>query len=256
MPPRGPGRPARPPPDPRGVPCRPPAAGVSARSSPALRSPALPSSWSRSRPGQPCRRWTASHERRLSGRRQRDALHRPGVRCLHRALAEDDDRVAGVAIRRRRRVHRRRRPQLPAASADRVLGSRGLRPWLAAAAGLQGPAGALRRQRRPEDQARAGGKRGDVRRGEAVAAAKVLGLTGGSAIYDDMEYYTPGVASCRTAVLFFLSGWTVRLHQLGYVAGSMSSSPLAPATWPGSMPRRHTHGPMRCGSHATTATQR
>jgi uncharacterized protein YraI len=34
-----------------------------------------------------------------------------------------------------------------------------------------------------------------------------------------MEYYPPGVATCRTAVLAFLSAWTSQIHRLGYVAG-------------------------------------
>jgi uncharacterized protein YraI len=55
--------------------------------------------------------------------------------------------------------------------------------------------------------------------GNAAAQAKALGMIEGSAIYYDMEAYTAGVASCRNAVLTFLSAWTSQLHRLGYVAG-------------------------------------
>ena len=77
-----------------------------------------------------------------------------------------------------------------------------------------------------------GGKPTDLKIVPAVAAAEgtwaagnasqqvlALGMTQGSAIYYDMEAYTPGDASCRTAVLTFLSAWTGQLHDLGYVAG-------------------------------------
>ncbi|HEX6686029.1 MAG TPA: glycoside hydrolase domain-containing protein [Candidatus Limnocylindrales bacterium] len=56
----------------------------------------------------------------------------------------------------------------------------------------------------------------------AVNAAKALGIGPGSAIYNDIEHY-PSNASCRAAVLSFLSGWTVRLHELGYLSGMYSS---------------------------------
>ncbi len=55
--------------------------------------------------------------------------------------------------------------------------------------------------------------------GDAVAKAKALGMTGGSALYNDMEPYTATDASCRATVLQYLSGWTKETHRLGYVAG-------------------------------------
>lgn len=59
--------------------------------------------------------------------------------------------------------------------------------------------------------------------GEAVTAAKALGILPGSAVYNDIENYsaTDSAAdrTCRTAVLTYLSGWTRRLHQLGYLSG-------------------------------------
>ena len=55
--------------------------------------------------------------------------------------------------------------------------------------------------------------------GNAAARAWALGMIEGSAIYYDMEHYTPGGTSCRNAVLTFLSAWTRELHRLGYVSG-------------------------------------
>ncbi|NUO55050.1 MAG: DUF1906 domain-containing protein [Hamadaea sp.] len=56
----------------------------------------------------------------------------------------------------------------------------------------------------------------------AVNAAKALGIPAGSAIYNDIEQY-PTNASCRAAVLSYLSGWTLQLHALGYLSGMYSS---------------------------------
>jgi len=53
----------------------------------------------------------------------------------------------------------------------------------------------------------------------AAARAWALGMIEGSAIYYDIEHYTPGHTSCRNAVLTFLSAWTRELHRLGYVSG-------------------------------------
>ncbi|MDI1461181.1 DUF1906 domain-containing protein [Catellatospora sp. KI3] len=56
----------------------------------------------------------------------------------------------------------------------------------------------------------------------STTAAKALGIGAGSTIFNDMEAY-PTSASCKAAVLSFLSGWTERLHELGYVSGMYSS---------------------------------
>src|SRR5262249_60684878 len=53
----------------------------------------------------------------------------------------------------------------------------------------------------------------------AAARAWALGMIEGSAIYYDIEHYTPGHTSCQNAVLTFLSAWTRELHRLGYVSG-------------------------------------
>ncbi|GIF95998.1 glycoside hydrolase domain-containing protein [Catellatospora citrea] len=56
----------------------------------------------------------------------------------------------------------------------------------------------------------------------AVSAAQALGIPAGSAIYNDIEQY-PSNASCKAAVLSFLSGWTEQLHVRGYLSGMYSS---------------------------------
>ncbi len=54
---------------------------------------------------------------------------------------------------------------------------------------------------------------------DADTQRAALGLSKGSAIYNDIEAYTTTNISCRNSVLTFLSAWTSRLHQLGYVSG-------------------------------------
>ena len=54
---------------------------------------------------------------------------------------------------------------------------------------------------------------------DAAAKAKALGMGYGSALYDDIENYAMTDATCGTAVLRFVSGWTRELHRLGYLAG-------------------------------------
>ncbi|MGX7673846.1 glycoside hydrolase domain-containing protein [Plantactinospora sp. DSM 117369] len=63
---------------------------------------------------------------------------------------------------------------------------------------------------------------GASRASSAVDAARALGIVAGSTIYNDIEHY-PSNASCRAAVLSYLSGWTERLHALGYLSGMYSS---------------------------------
>lgn len=53
---------------------------------------------------------------------------------------------------------------------------------------------------------------------DAVAKAKALGIIGGSAIYGDMEHYDANDATCRDAVLRYLSSWTKELHRQGYLS--------------------------------------
>lgn len=54
---------------------------------------------------------------------------------------------------------------------------------------------------------------------DAVTKARTLGLLPGSAFYNDIENYSTTDATCRTAVLTYLSAWTKELHRLGYVSG-------------------------------------
>lgn len=54
---------------------------------------------------------------------------------------------------------------------------------------------------------------------DAVTQARALGLLPGSAIYNDIENYSTTDTQCRTDVLNYLSGWTTRLHTLGYLSG-------------------------------------
>nr|WP_312882519.1 glycoside hydrolase domain-containing protein [Micromonospora polyrhachis] len=63
---------------------------------------------------------------------------------------------------------------------------------------------------------------GATRATAAVNSAKALGIIAGSVIYNDIEHY-PSTESCRAAVLSYLSGWTERLHALGYLSGMYSS---------------------------------
>jgi uncharacterized protein YraI len=54
---------------------------------------------------------------------------------------------------------------------------------------------------------------------DAVIQAKALGILSGSAIYGDIEHYSPNDPECRTAVLAYVSAWTKVLHRQGYLAG-------------------------------------
>ncbi len=58
---------------------------------------------------------------------------------------------------------------------------------------------------------------------DAAARAQNLGLARDSVLIFDMEAYRTGDAACRTAVLAFMSAWTARLHDLGYLSGFYSS---------------------------------
>ncbi|MFD3762010.1 glycoside hydrolase domain-containing protein [Streptomyces sp. NPDC058622] len=57
----------------------------------------------------------------------------------------------------------------------------------------------------------------------AAGAARTLGIPAGSVLYSDIEGYA-STASCKAAVLSFLSGWTTRLHGKGYLSGVYSSA--------------------------------
>jgi uncharacterized protein YraI len=61
---------------------------------------------------------------------------------------------------------------------------------------------------------------------DAVTKAKALGMLPGSAIYGDMENYSTTDATCRTAVLTFVSAWTKELHRQGYLSGMYANLSL------------------------------
>ncbi|WP_407564009.1 glycoside hydrolase domain-containing protein [Streptomyces sp. 184] len=57
----------------------------------------------------------------------------------------------------------------------------------------------------------------------SVTAAQSLGIPAGSALYSDIEGYT-STASCKAAVMSYVSGWTEALHAKGYLSGLYSSA--------------------------------
>lgn len=57
-----------------------------------------------------------------------------------------------------------------------------------------------------------------------VVDATALGIVPGSTLWYDMEGYDSKNTHCRESALRFLSGWTVRIRQLGYVSGVYSSA--------------------------------
>jgi hypothetical protein len=58
---------------------------------------------------------------------------------------------------------------------------------------------------------------------DAAQDARRLGLPTGSPIYYDLEAYHSKHASCRSAVLFFLSAWTREINAKGFLSGVYSS---------------------------------
>jgi hypothetical protein len=59
---------------------------------------------------------------------------------------------------------------------------------------------------------------------DAIDAAKALGMSAGTVIYDDMEGYNTADGACSGAVMSFLSGWTDRLRERGFRSGVYSSA--------------------------------
>jgi hypothetical protein len=58
---------------------------------------------------------------------------------------------------------------------------------------------------------------------DAVVQARAIGLAAESVLIYDMEAYATGNATCRAGVLAFMSAWTARLHDHGYLSGFYSS---------------------------------
>ncbi|MFZ2502273.1 MAG: glycoside hydrolase domain-containing protein [Nocardioides sp.] len=59
---------------------------------------------------------------------------------------------------------------------------------------------------------------------KAVAAAQALGIVPGSTLWYDLEGFDDNQTDCRESALGFISGWSLRLRQLGYVSGVYSSA--------------------------------
>lgn len=59
---------------------------------------------------------------------------------------------------------------------------------------------------------------------DAVAQAQSVGIPASSVIFNDMEAYDNTNATCSTAVLSYISGWTTELHDRGYLSGEYSSA--------------------------------
>jgi hypothetical protein len=59
---------------------------------------------------------------------------------------------------------------------------------------------------------------------KAVTAAKALGLVRRSTLWYDIEAFDVSKKNCRESALVFLSAWTSRLHELGWVSGVYSSA--------------------------------
>ncbi len=57
-----------------------------------------------------------------------------------------------------------------------------------------------------------------------VVDAQALGIPTGSTLWYDLEGFDATDTDCRESALRFLSGWTQRLHELGYVSGVYSSA--------------------------------
>lgn len=67
-------------------------------------------------------------------------------------------------------------------------------------------------------------KMGKTEADTSVRDAKALGIIPGSTLWYDLEGYDSANVNCRESALQFLSGWTIRLHELGYVSGVYSSA--------------------------------
>lgn len=86
--------------------------------------------------------------------------------------------------------------------------------------GLQAPCLQTSKARIDPTQAAAQGR---AQADDAVLQAQNLGLPRDSVLVYDMEDYSGGDAACTTAVTTFMSAWTSRLHDLGYLSGFYSS---------------------------------
>ena len=98
-----------------------------------------------------------------------------------------------------------------------------------------------------------------ARGGEVIVACpkpllKILGFNLANVVYNDMEAYAAGNASCRNAVLTFLSTWTSELHRHGYAAGVYENLNLG-ARDLASVVEGFSH-PSRVGAHRSSPAVR
>jgi len=79
---------------------------------------------------------------------------------------------------------------------------------------------------RPGGEGRYGKARrqGRAEASTTVAEARRLGLVAGSTLWYDLEGFDVKKRDCRESAMAFLSGWTARMHALGYVSGVYSSA--------------------------------
>lgn len=67
-------------------------------------------------------------------------------------------------------------------------------------------------------------KQGRSEGGQAVQAARALGIVAGSALYLDLEAYNVGNASCARTTLDFVRAWNREVRGRGYLPGFYSSA--------------------------------
>ncbi|MDQ6642472.1 MAG: DUF1906 domain-containing protein, partial [Actinomycetota bacterium] len=59
---------------------------------------------------------------------------------------------------------------------------------------------------------------------KTAGVAKSLGIVAGSTLWYDIEAFDIGSTDCRESAIYFLQGWTNRMHELNYVSGVYSSA--------------------------------
>lgn len=76
----------------------------------------------------------------------------------------------------------------------------------------------------PADGYAAARAQGVAEADQAAGAAAYLGIGKGSTLWYDLEHFDIGDAACRDSALALVTGWTERLHQLGFRSGFYSSA--------------------------------
>lgn len=88
--------------------------------------------------------------------------------------------------------------------------------------GLQAPCSKFKHRMSPDPAVSY--LQGKAEAGEAVAAARNLGLMGDQVIYADIESYSGASSACRAAVASFLQGWVDGLHAQKAKAGAYGAA--------------------------------